>query len=68
MDSMQFTDPVDMYDPTDNFDKYLVFPYQTILGNPPVVPDPHAVGWVNNDDQTVNWVNNDDSVVQWINV
>lgn len=67
-DSMQFTDPVDMYDPTDNFDKYLVFPYQNILGNPPIVPDPHVVGWVNEAGNTVSWTNNVDSVVQWVNV
>jgi hypothetical protein len=34
--SMQFIDPVDMYDPTDTYDRYLVFPKNTILGG--VVP------------------------------
>jgi hypothetical protein len=29
--SVQWTDPVDMYDPTDEFDKYLVFPKTNIL-------------------------------------
>lgn len=29
--SVQWTDPVDMYDPTDQFDKYLVFPKTNIL-------------------------------------
>lgn len=30
--SMRFIDPVDMYDPTDEYNKYLVFPHKTILG------------------------------------
>jgi hypothetical protein len=30
--SMQFIAPVDMYSNTDSYDKYLVFPYRTILG------------------------------------
>jgi hypothetical protein len=30
--SMQFIDPVDMYSSTQAYDKYLVFPYRTILG------------------------------------
>jgi hypothetical protein len=30
-DSMQFIEPVDMYDPTDQYDKYLVFPKANIL-------------------------------------
>lgn len=30
--SLQFIVPVDMYDPTDTFDKYLVFPKSNILG------------------------------------
>lgn len=29
--SLQFVEPVDMYDPTDRFDKYLVFPKSNIL-------------------------------------
>jgi hypothetical protein len=29
--SVAFTEPVDMYDPTDQFDKYLVFPKANIL-------------------------------------
>jgi len=29
--SLQFTDPVDMYDPTDQYNKYLVFPKRTII-------------------------------------
>ena len=29
--SLQFVEPVDIYDPTDQFDKYLVFPKTTIL-------------------------------------
>jgi hypothetical protein len=29
--SLQFTEPVDMYDPTDTYDKYLVFPKANIL-------------------------------------
>jgi hypothetical protein len=29
--SLQFTEPVDMYDPGDQYDKYLVFPKQNIL-------------------------------------
>jgi hypothetical protein len=29
--SVQWTDPVDMYDPTDQYDKYLVFPKTNIL-------------------------------------
>jgi len=29
--SVQFVDPVDMYDPTDQYDKYLVFPKANIL-------------------------------------
>jgi hypothetical protein len=32
--SMQFIAPVDMYDPTNEYDDYLVFPYRTILGAP----------------------------------
>ncbi len=30
-DSVQYVEPVDMYDPTDAYDKYLVFPKQNIL-------------------------------------
>ena len=30
--SMQFIVPVDMYNPTDEYNKYLVFPHRTILG------------------------------------
>jgi hypothetical protein len=29
--SMQFIEPVDMYNPTDTYDKYLVFPKSNIL-------------------------------------
>jgi hypothetical protein len=29
--SVAFTEPVDMYDPTDAYDKYLVFPKSNIL-------------------------------------
>jgi hypothetical protein len=29
--SMAFEEPVDMYDPTDRYDKYLVFPKSNIL-------------------------------------
>ena len=29
--SLAFVEPVDMYDPTDSLDKYLVFPKQNIL-------------------------------------
>jgi hypothetical protein len=29
--SVAFTEPVDMYDPTDQYDKYLVFPKANIL-------------------------------------
>ncbi len=31
VDSMQFIDPVDMYNPADDYDKYLVFPKANIL-------------------------------------
>ena len=30
--SLQFIEPVDMYSTTQIYDKYLVFPYRTILG------------------------------------
>lgn len=66
--SMQFIDPVDMYDPGERYDKYLVFPKHNILGNPPDPVNPHLVTWINNQPHFVRWVNNVGYVVQWANV
>ena len=62
--SMQFIDPVDMYDPTDTYDKYLVFPKTNILGGVTPASDVHY--WINNDGAVVGWVNNFGDNVQWI--
>lgn len=66
--SMQFIDPVDMYDPGESNSRYLVFPKQNILGNPLLPVNSHLVTWFNNNGQTVRWVNNVGYVVQWANV
>jgi hypothetical protein len=66
--SMQFIDPVDMYDPGESYDRYLLFPKRNILGNPPDPINPHLVSWTNNSGQVVQWINNVGYVVQWANV
>lgn len=66
--SMQFIDPVDMYDPGESHDRYLVFPKHNILGNLPEPANPHVITWLNNQGHVVRWVNNVGYVVQWANV
>lgn len=66
--SMQFIDPVDMYDPGERYDRYLVFPKHNILGNPPDPVNPHLITWLNNQGHVVRWINNVGYVVQWSNV
>ena len=74
--SLLFIEPVDMstvavtpegtiYEPTDKYDKYLVFPKTNILGKRVPGPAGAVVPWTNNSDQTVNWTNNSSNDVQW---
>jgi hypothetical protein len=62
--SLQFIAPVDMYSDTQVYDRYLVFPYRTII-NPETAGSPLAVGWTNDFNQTINWPNNDGNPVTW---
>lgn len=67
--SMQFVDPVDMYDPTDRYDRYLLFPKVNILGpdlHPPQPPG-EIVPWTNESGQTVAWINDSGVIPQWVN-
>ena len=63
--SMQFVDPVDMYDPTDRYDKYLVFPRTNILSE--VAPVLNIHYWTNDNGTVVLWQNNLGEDVQWVN-
>jgi hypothetical protein len=62
--SVRFIAPVDMYSNTTDYDRYLVFPYKTIL-DPVELSGP--VGWKNNSNATVAWNNNSNNAVTWIN-
>jgi len=62
---MQFVDPVDMYDPTDRYDKYLVFPRTNILSE--VAPVLNIHYWTNDNGTVVLWQNNLGEDVQWVN-
>ena len=62
--SVRFIAPVDMYSNTQEYDRYLVFPYKTIL-DPAELSGP--VGWKNNSNVTVTWNNNSNNAVTWIN-
>jgi hypothetical protein len=64
--SMRFIDPVDMYTNTTDFDRFLVFPYRTILGNAVVAPS-NIVDWVNNDNESIGWINNNGDAIVWTN-
>lgn len=63
--SVQFTAPSDMYSNTQEYDRYVLFPRQTILS--PLPPSLGIVLWTNNTNQSVDWVNNSDSSINWIN-
>lgn len=64
--SMQFIEPVDMYNPTDSNDKYLLFPKQNIIENYTEQPiTGNAVSWINNSGQLVFWINENGLEVQW---
>lgn len=66
--SLRFIDPVDMYSNSTDFDRFLVFPYRTILGD--VVPSPApspVVYWTNNNNARVGWKNISDQPVVWTN-
>lgn len=66
--SLQFVEPVDMYEPGDNYDKYLVWPRQNILGPIPQPQNEHIVNWLNDDNLPVQWINDDDLIVSWTNI
>ena len=65
-DSLQFIDPVDMYTNTQEYDKYLVFPYRNII-NPENFGPPNVVGWSNDFGSLVAWPNDAGDTVSWIN-
>jgi len=65
-DSLQFIDPVDMYTNTQEYDKYLVFPYRNII-NPENFGPPNRVGWSNDFGSLVAWPNDSGDTVFWIN-
>jgi hypothetical protein len=62
--SVRFIAPVDMYSNTQEYDRYLVFPYKTIL-DPADISG--TVDWKNNNNATVSWNNNSNIPVSWIN-
>jgi hypothetical protein len=62
--SLKFIVPVDMYSNTTDYDKYLVFPYKTIL---PPVNLSDTVAWTNDSGIQVEWKNDSDNPVIWIN-
>jgi hypothetical protein len=62
--SVRFIAPVDMYSNTQEYDRYLVFPYRTILAP---VDTAGPVGWKNNSNATVAWNNNSNVAVTWVN-
>ena len=62
---MKFIDPVDMYSNSQDYDRYLVFPYRTIIQ--PGAGNSSVVDWTNNNFQTVAWTNNSGDNVNWIN-
>ena len=62
--SVRFIAPVDMYSNTTDYDKYLVFPYRTIL-DPVDAAGP--VNWENNSNVIVEWINNSNDTVTWVN-
>jgi hypothetical protein len=64
--SLQFIDPVDMYTNTQEYDKYLVFPYRNII-NPENFGPPNRVGWTNDFGSLVAWPNDAGDTVSWIN-
>ena len=64
--SLQFIDPVDMYTNTQEYDKYLVFPYRNII-NPENFGPPNVVGWSNDFGSLVAWPNDAGDTVSWIN-
>lgn len=66
--SLQFVEPVDMYEPGDAYDKYLVWPKRNILGPLPEPVNEHIVTWVNDDNTLIKWINEDDQVVNWTNI
>jgi hypothetical protein len=66
--SLQFVEPVDMYAPGDEYDKYLVWPKQNILGPLPEPENEHIVGWINDDNLPVKWINDDDLITYWTNI
>lgn len=63
--SLKFIDPVDMYSNSQEYDRYLVFPYRTIIQ--PGVANSSVVDWTNDNLQTVAWTNNSGDSVNWIN-
>jgi len=68
--SLQFIDPVDMYDPTQAYDKYLLFPKQNIINTGPlqtIVTMPSYVNWINNSANAVGWINSSSNIVEWTN-
>jgi hypothetical protein len=69
--SVEFIEPVDMYNPGETNDKYLVFPKTNILGEGQVIPpepDPEIVEWVNNSFTIVSWTNSLDNQVNWVKI
>jgi hypothetical protein len=67
--SMQFIAPVDMYtnNNTTAYDKYLVFPKATIIGDFQV-PDGTQIFWVNDYNEFLTWVNNSGVAFGWTNI
>ena len=63
--SLKFIDPVDTYSNSQDYDRYLVFPYRTIVQ--PGVANSSIVEWTNASLQTVSWVNDAANDVNWIN-
>lgn len=65
--SMQFIAPVDMYsaNATTVYDKYLMFPYRTIIEP---IPQVNQVLWVNDYNDLIVWVNNSNKQLIWTSV
>ena len=63
--SLKFIDPVDVYSNSQDYDRYLVFPYRTIIQ--PGIANSTIVNWSNDNLQLVAWTNNSGDNVNWIN-
>lgn len=62
--SLKFIDPVDMYSNSQDYDRYLVFPYRTIIA--PSSASSSIAIWTNSNSNIVGWTNNSGNDINWI--